>query len=381
MIRRLSFAILPCLACLIALQSARAQSVNQLPGPSPGKMVIDHARIIPDFAEAQLEALADEIKGFNKSELVILTVQDTGNVDPEKFALDYFNKWGIGEATQNNGLLVFASMNQRTAYIAIGEGLASAENYRRCEDIARDRMVSRFKRNDPAGAMFGGGFAAAREILGYVDLANRLELETNSERRLRKSESPDRKLFFLYLAGAGILLAGVFMFLWSRYQVRYGKRKCKVCENEMVLLDEQQDDRYLDPPEVIEERIGSVDYDVWACMACDHVVKYRYGKWLTRYSRCPQCQYKTHSRISRVLVQATTSRGGRVRVTEDCENCTFHKTYTYATPRLPKPTKIKTSGGWGGGGGFGRSGGGFGGGGGGFGGGRGSSRGGGGARW
>ena len=373
-----------CLSLLFVCQTAEGQDrVGSIPAPSPQNSVIDHARVIQEFGKQQLEELCREIRGFKKSEMVILTVQDTGNVAPEDFAISYFNKHGIGEGSNNNGLLVFAAMRQRTAYIAMGEKLESAANRRLCQKIANDVMVARFKRNDPAGGMFGGGFAAAREILGYTDLANRLERETDAEHRLRKSRSPERKAFFLWLAGGGVLGVGGFMFLWSRYQVRYGKRDCKSCSSEMVMLDEQQDDSFLDPPERIEERLGSVDYDVWACMSCDEVTKYRYGKLLTRYSRCPDCRYKTRSKISRTIRAATRHRGGKVRVTETCENCSFHKTYTYSTPKLRKPSSGSSRIGKGGfsiGGSRRRSGG--------FGSGRssrsssrGSSRGGGGARW
>ena len=46
-------------------------------------------------------------------------------------------------------------------------------------------------------------------------------------------------------------------------------------------------------------------------------------------------------RIERTIVAATTVSGGRVRVIEECENCSYHKNYTYSTPRLPKPVKRK----------------------------------------
>lgn len=362
---------------------AVAQPLEAIPGPSPGNRVIDHARVIPEFAKDQLETLCDEISGYQKSELVILTVQDTGNMPPEKYAVAYFNRWGIGEATNNNGLLVFAAMKQRTAYIAIGDGLASDANNQKCVEIATNSMVSRFKRNDAGGAMFGGGFAAAREILGFRELANRLERETNTQHRLRKQQSsPGRKAFFLWLAGGGVLGVGGIAFFWARYQVRYGSRDCKNCHIEMVLLDEQQDDEHLSSGEQVEEQIGSVDYDVWACLGCDEVLKYRYGRFLTRYSRCPKCRYKTKSKISKTIRAATTSRGGKVRVTESCEHCRYRNTYTYSTPKLPKPSKSSSggSGGWSistgsSGGGWGGSSGG------GFGGSRGSSSGGGGAKW
>jgi len=355
-----------------------AQTLDQIPGPVAGAQVVDHARIIPDFAKSQLEELAKEISKFQKSELVVLTVQDARGLTPEDFALAYFNKWKIGSATENNGLLVFAALNQRTAYIAIGEGLGTEENYRKCEQIARQKMVARFKRNDAAGAMFGGAFAAARDILGYQDLADRLEGQTNTQERLRLGAQTNSPFPFLIFGLGGIFGVGVIMFLWSRHKVRYGERHCKHCQSEMVFLDEQKDDSFLDPPEIIEERIGSVDYDVWACMVCEHVLKIRYGSWLTRYSNCPKCRYRTRNKVSATIRRSTQRRTGKVRVTESCQHCTFHKTYSYTTPKLPKPKK--RSSGWSGGGfGRGSSSGGFGGGG--FGGGGGSSSGGGGASW
>ncbi|MDG2013881.1 MAG: hypothetical protein P8J33_10265, partial [Pirellulaceae bacterium] len=244
------------------------------------------------------------------------------------------------------------------------------------------KMVVRFKRNDAAGAMYGGAFAAAREILGYQDLADRLEGQTDTQARLRLGEPKKTQVPFFVFGFGGILGAGMFMFLWSRHKVRYGERHCKHCQSDMVFLDEQKDDSFLDPPELIEERIGSVDYDVWACMVCEHVLKIRYGSWLSRYSNCPKCRYRTRNKISATIRKSTQKRTGKVRVTEGCKHCSYHKTYTYSTPKLPKPKK--RSSGWSGGGfGGGSSSGGFGGGGG-FGGsfgGGGSSSGGGGARW
>lgn len=367
-----------------AVSESAAQRFDELPGPGPGKQVVDQARVIPDFAKAQLEALADEISRFRQSELVVLTVQDAQGLPPDEYAVAYFNKWGIGEDSNNNGLLVFAAMKQRRAFIALGDGLKSEANFAKSRQIAKSKMVSRFKRNDPGGAMFGGGFAAAREILGYSDLADRLELETNSERRLRLGNEQEPSFLFLFLGGGGILGLVAAMFLWSRHKVRYGQRHCKLCKADMVLLDEQQDDDYLNSPEQLEERLGSVDYDVWACMQCEHVLKFRYGSWFTHYSRCQKCRYHTANKVTSTIRAATTRRGGKVKVTETCRNCDYHETYTYSTPKLPKPNSgSKRNRGWistGGSSGGGFGGGGFGGGGGGFGGG-GSSSGGGGASW
>ena len=108
---------------------------------------------------------------------------------------------------------------------------------------------------------------------------------------------------------------------------------CETCRLDRVLLTEVQDDDFLNKPQRIEEEIGSVDYDVWACLECEDVIKLRYGRWMTRYSRCPDCSYVTRFKITETVVRATTMNGGLVRVKEFCKNCDYQHTYTYATPR------------------------------------------------
>ena len=83
-----------------------------------------------------------------------------------------------------------------------------------------------------------------------------------------------------------------------------------------------------------EERVGSVDYDVWRCGACLHHFTVRYPKWLTSYASCPQCHNRTKSSKETVTRAATTSSSGSARVEERCAFCTFHHAYTKTLPRI-----------------------------------------------
>ena len=127
----------------------------------------------------------------------------------------------------------------------------------------------------------------------------------------------------------------------------------------MVRLDEQADDALLADGQQVEERVGSVDYDVWTCAACSHHFTLRYPKWLTTYDRCPQCRNRTKSSTETVIQSATTSHAGSARVEERCAFCNFHHAYTRVVPQIEESS---SSGGSSGGGsssfGGGRSGGG-----------------------
>ncbi len=342
--------LLPLGVCRPAVLTGQAP--GELPSYKNGNWVVDHAQVIPAYAKKQLLNLCNEINNFQRAEMVILTVNRTGAGDPRKFALQYFNRERIGDTRNNNGVLILCSMEDRAIEIILGDGLNTPANERATEKVIDELVIPKMKRNDVAGAMFGGAFGMAREVMGYANLAENIprsnpELETADERRLRLGGNQSWTRLYLFLLGGGLFIVLGIGIIVARYRVRYGKRKCEKCHHDMIMLDEQQDDTLLDPPEIIEEELGSVDYDVWACQNCDHVLKYRYGAFFTRYSRCPRCRYKTRSKVSRTLRSATTSRGGLVRVDEQCANCSYHNTYTYSTPRV---SKSSSGGGWSGGG-------------------------------
>ena len=165
----------------------------------------------------------------------------------------------------------------------------------------------------------------------------------NLPRRNAKKKNDAGPLMLLFLITGGTIGLGGVALIGGRFLLRGRTRVCPKCQSAMDKLDEQQDDEYLEPPEQLEERLGSVNYDVWACMTCEDVIKLRYGVFFSRYSVCPQCTRKTKSKISRTLVAATEQRGGVVEVTESCANCSYHHQYTYRTPRKSRSSSGTSS--------------------------------------
>lgn len=164
--------------------------------------------------------------------------------------------------------------------------------------------------------------------------------------KIAKKRERDKKgpLVLLFLLTGGTIGVGGVALVGGRYLLRGRTRVCPKCQEAMAKLDEQADDEYLEPPELIEERLGSVNYDVWACLTCEDVIKLRYGVFFSRYSNCPQCRRKTKNKISRTVVRATEHSGGVVEVTETCANCSYHNRYTYRTPRKNRSSNGMSSG-------------------------------------
>jgi uncharacterized protein len=124
---------------------------------------------------------------------------------------------------------------------------------------------------------------------------------------------------------------------------RYHRRRCPACQTPMTRLGESHDNAFLEEGQQAEERIKSVDYDVWKCGSCGHHFTLRYPRWITSYARCPQCHHRTKSSTEKAIVAATTTSSGTAQVIETCAFCTFRQEHTKTLPRI-QPGSSSSSG-------------------------------------
>ena len=145
------------------------------------------------------------------------------------------------------------------------------------------------------------------------------------------------------LAGiSGTIVAAIGSIVGVRRWRRYGRRRCLECDAWMTRLAETEDDALLAAGQQAEERVGSVDYDVWKCATCPHHFIIRYPKWITGYAKCPQCRNRTKSSSETVVERATTSSSGSAQVVESCAFCTFRREYHKSA--APDPAELVVRG-------------------------------------
>ena len=330
-----------------------------IPTPRPEGWVVDLTNSLNKQESDHINEVCEEVFQTVGREMTVVLIETTGGVKHRQFGKELFNHWGVGGAVRNNGILVFAAIKDRQAEILLGSGIDTTEQRRIAQQIMDNVMVPNFKAKDPGSALYEGARSCAARIFLISDLKAPPELPGAAEKRATRQRYQRQKNLIPWILGA-LGLGGLGLVVGGRYWIRYRPRDCEHCNDRRVLLDEAQDDEFLDPPERLEERIGSVDYDVWACLTCEQVAKIRYGKFWTRYSFCPQCEYATKAKITRTLIAATTSHGGKVLVEESCCNCSYYDGHTNHTPRIRKSSS--SSSGFGGGSRGGGGGSGFGGG-------------------
>lgn len=126
---------------------------------------------------------------------------------------------------------------------------------------------------------------------------------------------------------------------------------------EMYKLDESADNKYLKSGQVTEEKIKSVDYDVWVSGEPDDLLILKYSNWFSGYSNCEKCRFETWYQVyDKTLSAATYSSSGTGERQHACHHCQHRVTARYTIPKLQKSSSSSggsssSSGGgsWGGG--------------------------------
>ena len=108
----------------------------------------------------------------------------------------------------------------------------------------------------------------------------------------------------------GLLLLGGGTIGLLAYALRERPPKCPTCQQPMRLIDEQADDAYPNELQRAEEQLGSVNYLVGRCDACDTLEIFRKVALLNTYGRCPQCGGMTVRETARIVRTPTYTRTG-----------------------------------------------------------------------
>ena len=154
-------------AAALLLVAALLQTVAaQVPArPDPPRLVNDLAGIL---SPSQVKWLEDSLVRFDRhtsNQVVVVTIDDLGGMDPAEMAYEIGEQWQVGTADDNNGVVVLVKPKKGSsrgqAFIATGYGLEGALPDATCKMIVEREMIPHFKQND-----YFGGIRAAVEACG-----------------------------------------------------------------------------------------------------------------------------------------------------------------------------------------------------------------------
>lgn len=83
----------------------------------------DYANVLTEQTEQYIIAQNQTLSELTGAQIVVVTVDFLDGMEIEDYAYTIFNAWGIGDAEQNNGLLLLLAIGEENYYAMQGKGL------------------------------------------------------------------------------------------------------------------------------------------------------------------------------------------------------------------------------------------------------------------
>ena len=96
---------------------------NTLPAPVGDIYVQDFANVLSENEREELRQLGRTIEDQTTAQIAVLTIDSVGNQTINEFANEAFRQYGIGNAAEDNGVLLVMATNERKIWMEVGYGL------------------------------------------------------------------------------------------------------------------------------------------------------------------------------------------------------------------------------------------------------------------
>lgn len=188
------------LAVALALP-ALAQNLPALSG-----RVVDSAGIIDDATERSLTQKLAAFEEKSSDQIVVATVRSLDGEAIEPYANRLFRQWQLGQAGENNGILLLVAHSDRKMRIEVGYGLEGTLTDLHSKLIIENTMIPAFRNGD-----FSGGISKAVDDIVLVLEGHGDELEARARRNAPQGPGiPWFALFFVAIWA--VLFFGSFGF-------------------------------------------------------------------------------------------------------------------------------------------------------------------------
>lgn len=363
MVRKKLHLITITLLLFCSLSLFAQDKVADIPNPkdiSLSNWVSNPDNILSSDAVQRVNAKLNALSDSTTCQIVVVVIQGERNTDVRELSMNLFDSWRPGLKQKNNGIIVLVCTSAKRAFIRTGYGVESVITDAFSTRVINDYMAPYFKSGqwdegviagvnalshaliknyDSSGNMIAdaGGMSLTNWLIIYLVIGLILlilcVLRMNSvvkgiDKKNRSKKINALKRTYLNTSVLTFLftwwLLPIYRFFYKRTynSIRREVVKCD-CGAKMRLLSEQEEDKYLNQRQQLEEQLNSRDYDVWLCDKCGQINVYCYEK-SSKYSRCPKCNAKAYSKTSEEIIHKTASKD-ILRKTYKCKSCSYTK--------------------------------------------------------
>jgi len=155
--------LLPFLA--VVLYAVASSLLAALSFPELSGRVVDGADLLSAEDENKLTQRLRLHEANTSNQVVVVTLTTLQGEDIADYGYQLGRHWGIGQAEQNNGVLLIVAPNERKVRIEVGYGLEATLTDALSKQIIENRITPKFKKKDYAGGINEG----VKAILGVLD--------------------------------------------------------------------------------------------------------------------------------------------------------------------------------------------------------------------
>jgi len=169
--------------------------------------VNDYAAMLDTSQKAAMETRLAEFEAISSDQVVVATLVTLGGNNLEDYANRLFRHWQLGQAEENNGVLLLIVRDDRKMRIEVGYGLEGTLTDALSRIIIDQVIVPKFR----AGA-FGSGIVEGTDMILRVLSGDVAELEARKQRDMERSVNNGDMEFWVFFLVWGILFFGPIAF-------------------------------------------------------------------------------------------------------------------------------------------------------------------------
>ncbi|GEM_PF-4121593 len=183
---------------------------DNYPAPPPSNQyIVDYTGLISTSDIDLINNLCREVERVTGAEMAVLVILTTSGEAHWYYATEVANKWGVGQKSEDNGLLLLVAISDRQVFTATGSGMETIIPDARVDQVYRQILKPYFKKQEYGEGIFKALQVYAKDIQKFYDV------ELNGTKGAPKIKNKKRSVFWKILLTFFIfwLLPGIFPFI------------------------------------------------------------------------------------------------------------------------------------------------------------------------
>lgn len=134
--------------------------------PTMQTSVYDYANLLTSEQKSALESKLIQYSDSTSTQIVVITVETINGEDIGILTPKWAHEWGIGQAKEDNGVLMLLAIKERKIWIAPGYGVEHKLTAGITGELVRNIIIPEFKKGDFYGGLDKGSDAVFKVLKG-----------------------------------------------------------------------------------------------------------------------------------------------------------------------------------------------------------------------